>query len=85
MLTIESGVVHKVIRCYPISFKHMSFSCLFLDPHQTSNHSKIGVDYENESNKDGVQQLLGDSYRLEGFSFLYIGKYHFQVVNYFGF
>lgn len=43
MLIIESTTVNKFWVCGPISFKHMSFCCPFLDLHRTRHHSNIGT------------------------------------------
>ena len=43
MLTIELKMVSVFWARRPISFKHMLFWCLFLDPHQSTFHSNIGV------------------------------------------
>ena len=41
--TVECGVVIKIGRHSPISFKHVSLRCLVFDPHQTTYQSSVGV------------------------------------------
>ena len=44
VFTIECGVVNKICRRDPISFKHVSLWCLFFDPHLITHQSNIGSD-----------------------------------------
>jgi hypothetical protein len=39
----ECGVVNKICRRDPISFKHVSLWCFLFDPHLNTHKSNIGV------------------------------------------
>ena len=43
MLTIDSRMVNTFQARSPISFKHITFWCMFLDPHLTIYYLNIGV------------------------------------------
>ena len=49
VFTIEWGVVIEIWKCSPISFEHVPFWCLLIDPHQTTYQSNIGIWWRKKS------------------------------------
>jgi hypothetical protein len=45
VFTLEPGIDSIFRACGPISLKHVSLWCLFLNPHVTIHHSNVGVQF----------------------------------------